>query len=81
MMPRRPMMMPPVGKSGPGTISIRRSTPISGSSIVATIAPQISRTLWGGIVLDMPTAMPLEPFTSRLGNLPGRTHGSMRRSS
>lgn len=54
---------------------------MSGSSIVATIAPQISRRLCGGIVLDMPTAMPDEPFTRRFGNFAGSTHGSMSRSS
>jgi hypothetical protein len=29
----------------------------------------------------MPTAMPVEPFTSRLGNLLGKTVGSVRVSS
>ena len=40
-----------------------------------------SRMLWGGMLVAMPTAMPLEPFTSRLGNREGRTLGSWRDSS
>ena len=45
------------------------------------IALQISVMLWGGMELAMPTAMPLDPFTSRLGNFPGSTVGSSSRSS
>lgn len=75
------MMAPPVGKSGPGTIFISSSSPISGWSITATMALQISRGLWGGMELAMPTAMPVEPLMRRLGKRPGRTVGSVRRSS
>lgn len=37
--------------------------------------------LWGGIFVAMPTAMPLEPFTSRFGKRLGSTRGSLRDSS
>ena len=40
-----------------------------------------SRRLWGGMFVAMPTAMPEEPFTSRLGKRAGRTLGSLRLSS
>ena len=32
--------------------------------------------LCGGMLVAMPTAMPLEPLTSRFGNRAGRTTGS-----
>jgi hypothetical protein len=37
--------------------------------------------LCGGRLVAMPTAMPMPPLISRLGNLPGSTVGSVRRSS
>ena len=37
-----------------------------------TIASQISRRLCGSRLHAMPTAMPVEPLTSRLGNLLGK---------
>ena len=80
-MPERPQTTPPVGKSGPGTISNNSSIETSGSSITRIIASQISPRLCGGIEVAMPTAMPLAPFTSRLGNFEGKTVGSVRRSS
>ena len=79
--PSRPQIVPPVGKSGPGTISSSSWRVTSGLSITFTIASQISRRLCGSRLHAMPTAMPVEPLTSRLGNLPGRTVGSMSRSS
>ena len=53
----------------------------SGLSITMCIASQTSPRLWGGIDVAMLTAIPLEPLTSRFGNLLGRTVGSIRRSS
>ena len=50
---------------------------ISGFSTVATTASQTSPRLWGGMLVAMPTAMPAEPFTSRLGRRVGRTDGSV----
>ena len=78
-MPRRPTMMPPVGKSGPG---MRRTSSLSfcsgvsfgasgGASSVCsmshTVPSMISPRLCGGMLVAMPTAMPVEPFTSRFG--------------
>ena len=45
------------------------------------IASQISRRLCGGTSVAMPTAMPEQPLTSRLGTTPGSTIGSSRVSS
>jgi hypothetical protein len=74
-------MIPPVGKSGPFTYLLRRSTLMSGSSIIATTPSITSARLCGGMLVAMPTAIPAAPLTSRLGNRDGRTEGSRRRSS
>ena len=66
-MPARPRMMPPVGKSGPGTISFRSSMLNAGSSISAMQASISSPRLCGGILVAMPTAMPPAPLTSKFG--------------
>ena len=60
-------MMPPVGKSGPGTIAVSASMPISGSAIIASVASMISPGLCGGMLVAMPTAMPAAPLISRFG--------------
>ena len=80
-MPDRPMMMPRVGKSGPSMWPIRSVRVALGSSSTQMTAPMTSRRLWGGILVAMPTAMPEEPFTRRLGNREGRTLGSFLVSS
>jgi len=77
----RPTMFAPVGKSGPLTCSIRSSTVQSGSLISATVASITSPRLCGGMFVDIPTAIPEEPLTSRLGNAAGNTSGSSSRSS
>ena len=74
-------MKPPVGKSGPFTIFRRSPIVVSGSSISATTALTISRMLCGGMFVAIPTAMPLDPLTSRFGSADGRTVGSSSRSS
>ena len=79
--PERPMMMPPVGKSGPGTMRIRSSSEIAGSAISASVASMISEGLWVGMLVAIPTAMPFAPLISRLGNEAGRTRGSSALSS
>ena len=76
MMPARPMMKPPVGKSGPCTKRIRSSGVASGWSIRWTVASMTSPRLWGGMLVAMPTAMPWLPLTSRFGKRAGRTTGS-----
>ena len=40
-----------------------------------------SPKLWGGMLVAMPTAMPPAPLTKRVGNLAGRTDGSLTVSS
>ncbi len=49
---------------------------IDGFSMIASAASITSRRLWGGILVAMPTAIPDEPFTSRLGKRAGSTVGS-----
>ncbi len=75
-MPSTPVMMPAVGKSGPGTCFIRSSMVASGLSMSATQALTTSFRLCGGMLVAMPTAMPDEPFTSRFGTRAGSTTGS-----
>ncbi len=43
------------------------------SSIVASMT---SERLCGGMLVAIPTAMPVEPFTRRFGNFAGSTIGS-----
>jgi hypothetical protein len=80
-MPSRPQMMPPVGKSGPGTIRSSSSVPIDGSPISAMVASMTSRRLCGGMLVAIPTAMPWLPLTSRFGKAAGMTSGSSVESS
>ena len=80
-MPCRPRMKPPVGKSGPGTISRILASGVFGFWISAMVASTISVRLCGGILVAMPTAMPDEPLTSRFGTRVGRTSGSASLSS
>ena len=47
-----------------------------GLSMNAIVAAIVSRRLCGGMFVAMPTAMPLDPLTSRFGNRAGRTTGS-----
>ena len=71
---------PPVGKSGPRTASLAtsRNSAISGSSSSFSAALHTSVKLCGGMLVAMPTAMPVLPFTSRFGTLLGSTTGSSR---
>ena len=69
-------MIAPVGKSGPFRCFIRPFTSMSGSSIMATSAATISRRLCGGMLVAMPTAMPVEPFIRSCGTALGSTTGS-----
>ena len=77
MIPWRPMMSPPVGKSGPFTNVIRSCGVASGWSRRWTVASITSRRLCGGMFVAMPTAMPWLPLTSRLGKREGSTTGSI----
>ena len=50
-------------------------------SIIFIIAFIVSVKLCGGMFVAIPTAIPLVPFTKRLGYLDGRTDGSFSVSS
>ena len=73
--------MAPVGKSGPVTIFNNSLTSSSGFSMRAIRALTISVRFCGGIFVAMPTAIPSDPFTSKAGNVVGRTVGSFIDSS
>ena len=77
MMPWRPMISAPVGKSGPFTNCMRSSGVASGLSMRWTVASMTSPRLWGGMLVAMPTAMPWLPLTSRFGKRAGSTTGSL----
>ena len=79
--PPRPKIIPPVGKSGPGTYVNNSSGVISGLSIIAMQAETTSPRLCGGIFVAIPTAIPPEPFTKMFGNRAGNTSGSIHVSS
>ncbi len=76
--PWRPNISPPVGKSGALTYSIRSDTDRSLLSISAIAPLSVSVRLCGGILVAIPTAIPLAPFTSRFGIRVGNTEGSDR---
>src|SRR5437870_13250369 len=75
--------MPPVGKSGPriGPASgLYRSWRSALGLVMRTIrASTTSRRLCGGMFVAIPTAMPLEPFTSRFGKLRRKNQGLFHR--
>ena len=81
MIPARPRMLPPVGKSGPLTNCISSSGVASGWSIRWIVASITSPRLCGGMFVAIPTAMPWLPLTSRLGKRAGSTVGSSREPS
>ncbi len=75
LMPSRPAIRPPVGRSGPGTNRIRVSKDAAGSRSRWRAAAMTSPRLCGAMLVAMPTAMPAAPFTSRLGRPAGSTSG------
>ena len=76
-MPDAPLIIPAVGKSGPGKTSKSSSTEISGLSIIRRQASVTSVKLCGGMFVAIPTAIPEDPLTSRLGTRVGNTEGSL----
>eukprot|EP00967_Tisochrysis_lutea_P058865 scaffold75006_cov36-Tisochrysis_lutea.AAC.4 len=74
--PELPMIMPPVGKSGPGKSCNRRSSETLGSAMRACMASISSPKLCGGIFVAIPTAMPDAPLRSSMGTRAGSTTGS-----
>ena len=70
-----PLIIPPVGKSGPGISFSNSSVEISGLSMKARHAEIDYSKLWGAMLVDIPTAIPEEPLISKLGILAGKTSG------
>ncbi|OQA36071.1 MAG: hypothetical protein BWY54_00247 [Candidatus Dependentiae bacterium ADurb.Bin331] len=79
--PARPQIMPPVGKSGPGTFSKISSSEICSFSKKAKHASITSPKLCGGTDVAIPTAIPEVPLINKFGNLLGNTTGSIVDSS
>src|SRR3972149_5078188 len=77
----RRKMAPPVGKSGPRTISVSSSMLASGLSMRWAMASHSSPRLCGGMFEAIPTAMPEAPLASRLGRRAGSTRGSFKEAS
>mmetsp|Transcript_4941 Transcript_4941/g.15638 ORF Transcript_4941/g.15638 Transcript_4941/m.15638 type:complete len:216 (+) Transcript_4941:1889-2536(+) len=74
--PALPMMIPPVGKSGPGRRRSSSASDTSRSEISACSASTSSPKLCGGILVAMPTAIPDAPLRRSIGSRAGRTIGS-----
>ena len=74
-MPSSPTILPPVGRSGPGTKRISASRVASGWVMRCRAAEITSTRLCGAMLVAMPTAMPEAPLTSRFGNAAGSTSG------
>ena len=68
-------MVPPVGKSGPEMSLIKSSIDNLGLLIKLIHPFNTSFKLCGGIFVAMPTAIPEEPLTKRLGIFVGSTSG------
>ena len=68
------------GEVGTGHRLQERAEPLVAGAVrrsMTAMTPSItSRMLCGGMLVAMPTAMPVDPFTSRFGNGVGRTVGS-----
>ena len=62
-----PIIMPPVGKSGPGMCFINSFNLMSLLLISARVPLIISPRLCGGILVAIPTAIPPAPLTSKFG--------------
>ncbi len=70
-----------MGKSGPGSTVMSSSVVASGLSMSIVVASMTSPSECGGMLVAIPTAIPAEPLTSRLGYRAGRTLGSLVDSS
>ena len=81
-MPPLSLISPYVGKSGPCILLFSINSSIlsfldsDGSSIIAIVASITSTKLCGGMLVAIPTAIPVEPLTNKFGTLVGRTDGS-----
>ena len=74
--PLRPNKNDPVGKSGPLILDISSAIVISELSANAITPSITSPKLCGGILVAIPTAIPLLPLTNKFGILAGNTFGS-----
>ena len=74
-------MIPPVGKSGPGTNFWICLTVKLGLSINALAASKISHGLNGGILVAYPAAIPTAPLINKFGIMDGKIVGSFSESS
>ena len=81
VIPSTPLIIPPVGKSGPLTISLSSENDAFGFLINLIVAFKISVKLWGGISVANPAAIPFEPLINKLGIRDGKTIGSYSLSS
>ena len=79
--PSYPWIVPPVGKSGAFTNSIKPSISIELFLMYSKVPLITSVKLCGGIFVAIPTAIPEAPFTRSAGIFVGRTVGSLRVSS
>ena len=79
--PALPIIIPPVGKSGPKTHSLILLSSTFGSFNNKIVASIISVRLCGGMLVAIPTAIPPAPFTNKLGYFAGRTSGSFKELS
>ena len=77
LIPSPTKITPPLGRSGPGISSMICSKEDFGFCSNSCRASITSPRLWGGMLVAIPTAMPLAPFTSRFGNAAGSTSGSL----
>ena len=85
IIPARPKINPPVGKSGPGkNFIISLKLACSGSKCSLNSQHKtftISLRLCGGILVAIPTAMPVLPLTNKFGKIDGSDKGSFKLSS
>mmetsp|Transcript_6804 Transcript_6804/g.19804 ORF Transcript_6804/g.19804 Transcript_6804/m.19804 type:complete len:427 (-) Transcript_6804:578-1858(-) len=74
--PSSPTISAPVGKSGAGISENRRSSDREGFLMSAMHASTSSPSWCGGMLVAIPTAIPVAPFSSRKGSFAGRMVGS-----
>src|SRR5665647_658696 len=70
--PSSPTILPPAGRSGPGTNRISSSSVASGWATRWRAAATTSTRLCGAMLVAIPTAIPDAPLTSRLGTAAAR---------
>ena len=77
LIPDRPRIYAPVGKSGPNmVVSINSLMVTSGLSITSITESITSERLCGGMFVAIPTAIPVPPLAKMFGKRAGITTGS-----